>query len=313
MRVTQNMLQRTVMADNLRVRRDLARIQEQASSGLRVNRPSDDPGDASRALSLRAQIETNQQLAGGNERARSRLEVVDQQLGLANDVLTRAQELATQAASGTSDAGARRMIAGEVAQLHDQLLSAGNLKLEGAYLFGGHATAAPAFASSGPFADGNPPPGVSYQGDGQEIEIEVDDGVRIPTSLDGRRVFLGDADGNGSPDAGREDLFDVLASLWQALQNDDGAAIADSLDRIARGQEQLDVERARVGGRLSRVEAADAVLSRRSVDLEGTLSSAQDADSVKVYSDLMNQQTLLQASLQVASRAIQPTLLDFLQ
>lgn len=313
MRVTQNTLQRTALADNLRVRNDLARLQEQASSGLRVNRPSDDPADASLAAQLRAQLEGNQRLANSVESARGRLEVVDGQLGTANDALIRARELATQAASDTSDAGSRRMIAGEIAQLHDQLLATANLRYEGAYLFGGYATDVPAFQASGGFSDGSPPPSVSYGGDGQEIRVEVDEGVRIETTLDGRRVFLGDADGDGNPDGNRENLFDVLSSLWQALQSDDRDAVAASLDRISQGQEQLDIERARVGGRLSRVEAADAVLSRRDVDLASRLSSAQDADSVKVFSDLVNQQTLLQASLQVTARAIQPSLLDFLR
>jgi flagellar hook-associated protein 3 FlgL len=227
-------------------------------------------------------------------------------------VLVRARELATQAASDTTEAGSRHMIASEIAELHDQLLAAANLEYDGAYLFSGYATDVPAFAVSGPFGDGNPPPIVSYNGDGAEIGVEIEDGVRIETTLDGRRVFLGDADGDGNPEANREDLFDVLASLWQALENDDRDAVGASLDRIARGQEQLDVERARVGGRLVRVEAADSVLSRRGVDLASRLSDAQDADAVEVYSALANQQALLQASLQITARAIQPSLLDFL-
>ncbi len=313
MRVTQNTLQRTSLADNLRVRSELARLQEQASSGLRVNRPSDDPADAALAALLRAQIEGSERHGKSVESARGRLEVLDAQLGVANDVLIRARELATQAASDTADAGSRRMIAGEIAQLHDQLLSSSNLRYEGAYLFGGYATDSIAFQSSGGFVEGSLPPSVSYAGDGEEIRVEVEEGVRIETTLDGRRVFLGDADGDGSPDGNRENLFEVLGSLWQALQSDDRDAVAAGMDRIAQGQEQLDVERARVGGRLTRIEAADAVLSRRGVDLASRLSSVQDADSVKVFSDLVNQQTLLQASLQVTARAIQPSLLDFLR
>jgi len=312
-RVTQNMVQRTALADNLRVRRQLLELQEQASSGLRVNRPSDDPSDASRAALLRAEIESGERLAKSVEHARARLETVDTQLGHANDVLVRARELATQAANDTADAGSRRLVAAEIAQLHEQLVATSNLRHQGAYLFGGYATGQRAFEQSGSFADGSPAPVVSYGGDGAEIELEIEEGILVRTTLDGRRVFLGDADGSGSPDATREDLFDVLASLWQSLESNDRAGIAASLDRIARGQEQLDVERARVGGRLTRVEAADAVLSRRGVDLAGQLSSAEDADSVEVYSALAHQQTLLQASLQVTARAIQPSLLDFLQ
>jgi flagellar hook-associated protein 3 FlgL len=312
MRVTQNTILRTSLTDNARVRQEFARIQEQASSGLRINRPSDDPSAAALADGLRSQIEGNERLTRSLGTARGRLEVIDDQLAIASEIFVRARELATQAASDTTDATRQRLIASEIAQLHEQLLASSNLEHEGAYLFGGYETTTPAFQSSGTLREGQPPPTVSYNGDGSEIGIEIEDGVRVETTVDGRRVFLGDSDGDGNPDGNRDNLFDVLSSLWQAMQSNDHDAVRASLDRVARGQEQLDIERARVGGRLVRVESADSVLSRRSVDLASRLSDAQDADSVEVYSALANQQTLLQASLQVTARAIQPSLLDFL-
>ena len=57
MRVTDLMLQRTLLAGNQRAREQLFRIQEQAASGLRINRPSDDPVGAGQAVALRSQIE----------------------------------------------------------------------------------------------------------------------------------------------------------------------------------------------------------------------------------------------------------------
>ena len=50
MRITQSMLIRTALNDVTQQRLRLSRIQEQASSGLAINRPSDDPTGASAAM-----------------------------------------------------------------------------------------------------------------------------------------------------------------------------------------------------------------------------------------------------------------------
>lgn len=312
MRVTQLMLQRTLLTDTNRVRLALARTQEQAASGLRVNRPSDDPVAASRAVALRADLESVAQLGRNLVNAETRLGGADQRLQDSVDVLVRARELAVQGANDTLDPEARRLVAAEVASLHGTLLSASNANSGGAHIFAGYASDTAPFTVSGSFVSGSPPPSVSFVGDSNEVEIEIGEALRIPAGFDGRRVFLGDADGNGSPDAGREDVFQVLAELWQGLENDDQAAIGAALGRIDVAQEQLQVERTTAGTRLTRIESARQILARRELDVQTQLSETQDADSVEVYSNLVRQETALQASLQATARVLQPTLLDFL-
>jgi len=312
MRVTPSLTQRMLLADLDRARQRLATTQEQASSGLRVNRPSDDPVAAGEAVTLRASLGDVAQLGRNVSRAETRLLTAERAIASGVDVLIRARELAVQGANDTNDAESRRLIAEEVAALHGELLSNSNENAAGSYLFSGYASDTPAFSVSGPFVIGQPPPAVSFDGDSNELQFEVDNGVMVETTFDGRRTFLGDGDGDGNPDAGREDLFQVLSDLWNALQTDDPAAIRSSLGRFDAGQEQLQVERARAGGRLTRVEAAGDALATREVELQSRLSQVQDADTARVFSDLVQQETLLLASLEATARAIQPKLLDFL-
>ncbi len=313
MRVTDSMLQQTLLADTQRARLRLARTQEQASSGLRINRPSDDPAGASRALALRGSLEEAAQLGRNIGQADGRLAATDSALEESSQVLIRARELAIQGATDTLDASSRRLLAEEIATLHDRLLAAGNRRTGGAHLFAGFASDAPPFSRPAAFGAGPPAPAVSFVGDSNEIEIEAEPGTRLATTLDGRRVFLGDGDGDGSPDAGREDLFDVIGDLWEALVNDDPVAVRGTLDRIDRGQQQLLGERAKVGSRLTRLEAARSERERLELELRTELSKTEDADSFRVYSELVQQETLLQASLEATARAVQPSLLDFLR
>jgi flagellar hook-associated protein 3 FlgL len=311
-RTTNLMLQRDMLSHLSRTRLRLSRVQEQASTGLRINRPSDDPSGTGEAAALRSRLESTAQLGRNLSQAELRLRAGETALGQAGDVLIRARELALQGANDTLDAAGRRQIAREVESLHAQLVAAANANTSGAYLFGGHQSATAPFVVSGPFVDASPAPTVAFAGDPSEVEVEIEEGTNVAATLDGRRVFLGDDDGDAAPDAGKEDLFDVLADLRDALRADDRAAVAAVTQRLDRGQQQLSEELARVGSRSAWLEAQRATLARREEDLTARLSQVQDADSIRVLSDLVREETALQASLEVMARVVQPSLLDFL-
>lgn len=311
-RITNSMTLRTALADVARQRAQLARTQEQASSGLRVNRPSDDPVAARAATVLRAARSETAQYQRNVTQGRGRISATESSLGDAVDALVRARELAIAGANGTMDAVSRADAAQEIATLHARLLADANASSGGTHVFGGHTGDVAPFTVSGAFSVGSPAPTVTFTGDASEVEIEIDEGVRVPTSLDGRRVFLGDGNGDGTPDPGREDLFGVLGDLWNALQANDGAATAATLDRIDRGIDQLDVERTQIGAVDAQLQHWSDSLASRSTDLLARLSDAEDADAAQVFSSLANQEAALTASLQATAKVVQPTLLDFL-
>ncbi len=311
MRVTDSMMLRTTLADVNARRSALARVQEQASSGLRINRPSDDPAGARTATVLRNDVAAAEQMLRNQDQAEARLVATETALDRSLDVVIRARELAVAGANGALDAGARQAIAAEIAQLHDELLSAANARSSGAYVFGGFQTDVEPFTASGPF--GTPPaPTVSFTGDANEVQTEVEPGVRLVVSLDGQRVFLGDADGDGSPDAGREDVFAVLQGLWEDLQANDPVGVANRLDELDRAQLQLSLERTGVGASTSRLLSARSATSDRQLESTRRLSNVEDADTIAVLSELVEQETALESALQAMARVLQPSLMDFL-
>jgi flagellar hook-associated protein 3 FlgL len=313
-RITQAMMIRTALADVTRARERLATSQERASSGLRINRPSDDPSGASAALLLRAGLDATEQFIDNVSRSKARIEATESVLADSVDLLVRAKELALAGANDTQDATSRRQIAREVEGLHASLVAQANSSFSGGYLFAGFASDAPPFEVTGVFADTPPSePAVAFVGDSNELEVAIDQGLTVRVGFDGRRVFMGDADGDGSPEPGHQDLFQVLADLRNALMLDDAVAIRAMLPRIDEGFDQLGEERTAVGASGSRLENWDQRLARRSEDLQSRLSDTQDADAAKVYSDLIQQQTALEAGLQAMSQLVHPSLLDFLR
>lgn len=314
MRVTQSMIIRSSLEDLSRIRVRLRQTQEQAASGLRINRPSDDPVGTSAAMLLQTGIDQTAQYTRNITRTRTRLEAGESVLASTTDLLIRAKELAIQGGNGTQNAATRAQLAEEIETLHASLLAEANSRVEGGYLFGGYESQTAPFVASGPFTE-NPPtaPTVAFVGDPNEIEVQVDEATRTRATANGQRVFMGDADGDGSPDAGREDLFDLIADLRQALSTNTVDDVRATTSRLDTAIGQLSVERTNFGAALTQLDTFEARLADRKVDLESRLSTVQDADVAEVFSNLANQEVALQASLQANARIIQVSLLDFLR
>ncbi len=314
LRVTNSLLIREALADLNRVRRRHSSSQEQAASGLRINRPSDDPSGFSAAQLLRSGVDATQQYLRNISQSRTRISAVETAFADTSDLLIRARELAIAGPNGTQSAESRLQTAREVEALHDELLGIGNTTIGGAYVFAGYASDNPAFSAAGAFTDAPvAAPTVSFVGDANEIRVPIDDAVSVRVTANGERAVLGDADGDSVVDAGAEDVFDVLADLRNAFVNNDVAALRASIDRVDTALSQVQTERTRAGADLTRIDNWEPRLARRQTDLETRLSEIQEADLARVFSDLTVQETALQATLQSTSRIIQPTLLDFIR
>lgn len=294
MRITNSILYRQGLGDVSGQRARLAAIQEQASSGLRINRPSDDPVGVRAAVLYRDAISlTNQYLETTTRSRFGRISATESALAGVNEALIRTRELALQGANDSNDAVARRNIASEVDRLREAVFAEANRVVDGAHVFAGFRSDAPAFSETAGV--------ISFDGTNDEIMVDIDEGVQLQVTLDGERVFMGG-----------EDLFDVLSSLSTALNADSGSAIAAILPRLDAGITQISEERTRIGSSDAKAELWEARHGQREADLTAQLSETEDADSVEVFSNLVQQEATLQASLEVTARLLQPSLLDFL-
>jgi flagellar hook-associated protein 3 FlgL len=173
----------------------LAKVQNQVSSGKRVNTPADDPIAAVHILELeRSQLES-QQYGKNSAIARSRLNLEEQSLADAGLVLQRVRELTLQASNvGTLNDSDRESIAIELASALEQMQDIANRKDGGGeYLFSGFSTLTQPFAGA---ASGN----VTYAGDQGGRLLQVGATQRIADSHSGFDVFMQIPAGNGTFD-----------------------------------------------------------------------------------------------------------------
>ncbi|MGM0769826.1 MAG: flagellar hook-associated protein FlgL [Pseudomonadota bacterium] len=162
----------------------LNKTSEQVSTGKRVNRPSDDPVAAARILKLDQELGRVDTYQRNAELADNRLQQEESTLGSAIDVIQRVRELTVQAGSGSLSANDRQSLASEMKERLGQLANIANTKdASGEYIFSGFQGNQQAFTQnvSGDYV---------YQGDEGQRVLEIDDGVTVPISDNGKEIFV---------------------------------------------------------------------------------------------------------------------------
>lgn len=109
-----------------------------------------------------------------------------------------------------------------------------------------------------------------------------------------------------------DSLFSTLMDLRDALRNNDERGITFAGERLEDDLDRLASARALVGGRASRVEAAQARLDDTTVLNTSLKSERQDLDLIEASSRFSLLQTQLQATLTAVAQSSRLSLLDFL-
>ncbi len=293
-RITSGMMSENISNTLMKNSDSLMKAQTVVSTGLKINQPSDDPVSAAAALNYNKTLSSVDQYTRNITQAQTTLNVADSTLSSINNLLTQAKQIALQQVNGTMSADDRKVAASQVKSLLDQFVQLANTKQGANYVFGGRNTTTP------PYNAANPSTG--FQGDDGPISVVIGDGVTMDTHVSGKNAFSGSAD----PAV-------VLTNLMNGLTSNDTTAISNQLTPLDTAASQVVNTRADVGSTLNRLEATQNYWSSFKLNIQKALSNTEDADMTQAASQLTQQQTAFQASLAVAAKIVQPSLLDFLK
>ncbi len=327
---------------------NLLKIQEQMSTGKRINNPSDDPSGMNQVHGLNMAMNKIEQFAKNGEFAKASLVLEETAISSTVESLQRARELSIQMMNDTFSAQNRQATAKEVGQIIEQVRNMMNFtNSEGEKIFAGNnvnVTSAfvedtvnvPANNGSGePLLAGNkffayigsPNAGVhhdananygarfvqiGFDNDNRLIPNDLGDPSRVRITDNGNKVF-NLPDGASSLPAGVDpNILNVLVNLKDHL--DRGLAPPDSvLDDLKAGLEQLSLVRAEIGGRQNRIEAQHDSGEFFKLALEERRMKIEDMDIVQGVSDFTQAQTALQMAQQVFTRVQGMSLFDYLR
>ena len=140
MRITNTMMTNNILTNVNRNRKTMSIYEQQMSSGKKIQRASENPIIASRALKFRTTISQISQYKINSEDAMSWLEVTEQSISNTTDILKRVRDLSVQGATDTLTTTNRDSIVSELIELKEQLVNEGNVSYAGRYMFTGYQT-----------------------------------------------------------------------------------------------------------------------------------------------------------------------------
>jgi flagellar hook-associated protein 3 FlgL len=261
-------------------------------------------------LTLRSKIDQVDQFDKNISSGLTFLNTSESGLNAVQNVMYQVVTLAEAGASDTSDAEGRRLIAGQIDLIRDEILNYANSEVMGKYLFSGSATDTPPYAKGADtlIAPGIYRPGdVTYNGNSDIIEIQADFSVTVGTNLPGDQVF-GDSTVAPPP----YDVFARLADLVVALRQDNTTAIGNEIGTMNEIINQLSENMGELGNRSSHLTQIKGLLSSFKASLQGKMSSLEDANMAEAISNLSREEVALQATLQAGSRIQRVSLMNYL-
>lgn len=278
------------------------------ATGKRLAKPSDDPSAIRPVINARGQIRSSERFLQTMGTGLDRINTMDSQLGELSNLMVRAKELLVASGNAAMSDQDLRVFGQQARMIKEEMVAIGNTQINGKYIFAG-------------FAEGTVPfdgtPGV-YNGDDGAIEFEIGPGEKVAVNLTGNDLFMGDFNFDGATDAGGVDLFQVFDNIIAALDPtfpgapNPNVALAE-MGNLDRGAEQVSRFRSQMGNLGAKVENSMLGMEDASIEMQKVLSRYEDADIVKVLSDMSQQETAFKAALEITARVNQLTILDYVR
>lgn len=192
MRMSTSMLNEAAVAAMLQQQSNLAKTQNQLSTGKNINSPADNPVGAVQVLELTNSNAQVQQYQANGQSAKSRLTLQEQALSDSTTTLQSVRDLIVQANSGSNSSADFKAIATQIQSLEQQLQGIANRQdQQGDYLFSGYSTGTQPFVRGASGA-------ISYVGDSGTRSIPIDSGTSVQLGDAGSAIYEGVATGNGT-------------------------------------------------------------------------------------------------------------------
>lgn len=304
MRVTSQTQAANAIANSQRQTAALAKFQNQLSSGLRVERPSDDPSafpGLSREKAIARRYEAYTRTMAD---ATATLNAGVSALGEMNLVLTRAKAIAVEGADATVNAPERETLASEMDRLIERALATANQKDDGRAVFGGTATDVTPFRVAATNAQGRPAT-VVYDGAGENSRALIGPDQTVETRFAGGALFQRSGG----------DAFAALIGLRDALRapGANAGTINPWLGAVDAARDAVGEGTAALASGLVTIEAVESRTADLKLVSDVRVGELGGTDYAEAVVRMREQESTLQASLAVSARLFQPSLLDFIR
>jgi flagellar hook-associated protein 3 FlgL len=286
-------------------------LQNEATTGLSMTLPSDNPAAMNQVLNLQTEAGANTQYQSNISAVQSSADTASDALNSLQTLIEQASEIATQADS--LSAAQLPTYAATVSGYISQALQYANTQdSQGNYIFGGTANGSPPFSATTD-ANGNIT-GITYNGNSDVAKTDIAPGLSVTAQAPGENNTGSGAAGVFADSRSGANIFSDLISLQQNLASGNTSAIASTNTPALSKDEDNVVSQISANGVLqSTLEAAGTSESQESTSIDSQMSNDTNADLAQTLTLLSQTQTAYQATLQSGVMISSLSLMDFLQ
>jgi flagellar hook-associated protein 3 FlgL len=278
---------------------ELARLQEQLSSGKRVNRASDDPSAFSEARQMELLTNRYEQYTRSISASESWVDHSQEGLDKLAELFTEAYEQGVRINNATFSAGDREAEAQRLESILVNVVDVMNTRAGDEYLFAGSRTTVRPFEQ-----DAGPPPTVVYSGNDGARERHIGRDLSMNINIDGQRLH---ETGDGYT------ITDAIQGLIDGIRSGVPADVDAAIEEVSVARDHVIDLGGAAGAMANRLQLAQSQLRDASLMAEGRRSEMEDLDFAGAMIDFQKTQIGLQAAVQVASSVLNTTLLDYLR
>jgi flagellar hook-associated protein 3 FlgL len=272
--------------------------EQQLSTGLSVNVPSDNPAAAALLVQYTDQTSHADQFQRSIGGIQGEMQNADSTLSAVITSLQQAISLGVEGANGTVNASDRAALATQVQGIQAELVSLANLTYQGNYVFAGTAT------QTAPYVlNSSSPSGVTYQGNSGVNRVTLGSNFSLQTNLPGSTLFS----------ASGTDMFQSIQDLITGLQSGNGNGISAAVIEVGNASSSIDGQRVFYGNALNQLTAQNTYLSGETTQLAAEQATAGGVDTTAVISNLTTAETSLQATLTAVGQTAPVNLFSYLK
>ncbi|MDF2685977.1 MAG: flgL [Clostridia bacterium] len=321
MRMTNNLMYRTYMKNLNTNTKTLDDLNQKVSSQRRFLKISEDPAIALKAFKVRRDIARTELYRNNIDDIQSTLDEVESSISTVNDNVSDAAALILQGKNGTYSAADRKVVANSLRSYQEKILNAANSKFAGKYIFGGASVDKMPFTivggnllyngqnvNTGTFTED-----YKYVDIGLGLDVngfgEVAPESAINTAHSGAELLGTGVDINGVPN----NLYNILGDLADMFENNNMTQIELYSEKLSDKADDVRLQYVSVGEQVKFVEFIDKRLDINELNNSKKSKSLEGIELEKAIIEFSSQELIYNACLQMGTKILQPSLLDYLR
>jgi flagellar hook-associated protein 3 FlgL len=296
--ITTQMQANTMLANLNSDLTQLDKTQNEMSTGLSIQQPSDNPYGTALSMQLNTQISAMNSYTSNINDGTAWANTASASLQSIQQMVERVRELVVEGANGTNSQSDLDDDADEVGSLIDGIKQDADTQYNGQYIFSGTAT------TTEPYQSGT---NDAYQGDTGAISRAIGPGTTLQVNANLSSVL---GSGTAANDGG---LLDTLRTVVSDLQSGNSTALSSDLSSLDTNITSLESVQADVGAAQDRLSMASSRITSLQTTDQTELANVQDVDLGQASINFSTEQAGYQAALQSTADIVQTSLLNFLQ